>query len=172
MLHRPARQEGLIDEALGALTLKDLGLDKTEGIVTMSINAQAIHAFWDIYFNKVSAVAVIDKEGKLLGNLSASDIRVRSFLISTLTGKGIGGPSRRFSALLLPVGEFSQLDGPEFSKAAVRCKPTSTFDEVITLLSEKKIHRVWVVDEAEKPVGLVSTTDIMKALTRLEPALP
>lgn len=159
MLHKEARQEGLIDEALGAMTLKDLGLDRSEGIITMSVNAQAIHAFWDIYFNKVSAVAVTDKEGKLLGNLSASDIR------------GIGGLSRRFSALLLPLGEFTQIEGPEFSKSAIKCGATSTFDEVITLLAENKIHRVWVV-ENEKPVGLVSTTDIMKVITRLEPTLP
>lgn len=78
MLNTPAREEGLLDEALGAKTLRELGLAKSEGIVTVSINAQAIHAFWSIFFNKVSAVAVIDSEGKLLGNLSASDIRVRN----------------------------------------------------------------------------------------------
>jgi CBS domain-containing protein len=76
MLNKPAREEGLVDEYLAPKTLKELGLDRCEGIVTMSINAQAIHGFWDIYFNKVSAVAVVDTNGKLLGNLSASDIRV------------------------------------------------------------------------------------------------
>jgi CBS domain-containing protein len=64
-----------------------------------------------------------------------------------------------------------QLDGPESSKPAITVTADSTFDEVVKILAENKIHRVWVVDDG-KPVGLVSTTDIMKILTRVEPPLP
>lgn len=170
-LNESFREERLLDEALAPMTLKQLGLDKSEGIITMSINALAIHAFWSMHFNKVSAVAVVDTDGKLLGNLSASDIRVCLFFDLIYILQGIGSTERRFSSLLLPIGEFTQLDGPEFSNSAIGCKADTTFSEVVSLLTAKKIHRVWVV-ENDKPVGLVSTTDIMRVLTRLEPVLP
>lgn len=62
------------------------------------------------------------------------------------------------------------MDGPESSKSAVTVDADATFDHVVKTLAEQKIHRVWVVEDG-KPVGLVSTTDIMKVLTRLEPTL-
>jgi len=156
MLDKPLRDETLLDEYLGSKTLADLGLARSEGIMTMSVTAQAILAFWVIYFNRVSAIAVVDQDGKLLGNLSASDIR------------GIGSSTLRFSSLLLPIGEFLQLEGPDASKAAVTCIATTTFGEAVSLLAKNKIHRLWVV-ENDKPVGLVSLTDIMKILTKMEP---
>jgi predicted transcriptional regulator len=38
------------------------------------------------------------------------------------------------------------------------------FSEMIKLFvtNEKKIHRFWIVDENEKPVGIISKTDIIK----------
>jgi CBS domain-containing protein len=43
---------------------------------TANIFSPTIHAFWTMYENNVSAVAVVDDEGLLVGNLSASDIKV------------------------------------------------------------------------------------------------
>jgi len=157
MLDKPMREERLLEEGLGPKTLKELGLGVSEGIMTMSVTTQTILAFWVIYFNKISAIAVVDSEGRLLGNLSASDIR------------GIGGSARRFSSLLLPIGEFLQLDGPEACRAAITCTLDTTFEQVIALLARNKIHRVWVVDN-DRPIGLVSLTDIMLVITRVEPS--
>eukprot|EP01126_Amoeba_proteus_P031262 TRINITY_DN3071_c0_g1_i4.p1 TRINITY_DN3071_c0_g1~~TRINITY_DN3071_c0_g1_i4.p1 ORF type:complete len:328 (+),score=35.79 TRINITY_DN3071_c0_g1_i4:128-1111(+) len=154
VLHKLRREEKLFSE-LENKTLIQLGIGKAESVVTMSINAQAIHAFWCLYFNKVSAVAIVDPQGRLLGNISASDIR------------GIGG-ARRFSTLLLPIGEFCQLEGPDFVRPAIHCTQNSTLGFVIEKLVSNRIHRIWVVED-KKPIGLVSLTDVMKLLVKLEP---
>jgi hypothetical protein len=48
----------------------------TETAITMSIDAPAITAFYLLHVNRVSAIALCDKSGKIVANLSASDIRV------------------------------------------------------------------------------------------------
>jgi hypothetical protein len=47
----------------------------------MSARAKAIHAFFLMLYQKVPAVAIVSGNGELVGNLSASDLRVRRFLL-------------------------------------------------------------------------------------------
>lgn len=121
VLDKYMRQELLLDE-FGPKTLRELGLGQAESLVTMSIHAQAIHAFWSMYFQRVMAVAVVDSDGKLIGNISASDIR------------GIGGPKKNFATLLLPVDEFASLQGP--ARPPVTCTLDTPIERVIHLLAE------------------------------------
>lgn len=60
----------------GQKTVEELKLGNRE-VISMSVNAQAIQAFYLMHVNKVSAVAIVDEKGTLVANLSASDIRVR-----------------------------------------------------------------------------------------------
>lgn len=52
-----------------------LGLG-TPAVISMSARAKAIHAFFLMLYNKVPAVAIVSGNGELVGNLSASDLRV------------------------------------------------------------------------------------------------
>ncbi len=45
-------------------------------VFSVSSNARAIHGFYQMWQNKVSAVAVVDNAGVLVANLSISDLRV------------------------------------------------------------------------------------------------
>lgn len=62
------------------LTVGDLGLGTRGNVISMSVHAQAMHAFYLMHFHKVSAVAIVSSDGTLLANLSASDIRVSRIL--------------------------------------------------------------------------------------------
>jgi len=134
---------------LGHLTVEELNLSSSKEAITMSCHAPAIQAFYLMSFNKVSAVAVVDVEGKLIGNISASDIR--------------GLVREKFPALLKPIPEFfCELTGHE-SKPVISCKNSTTLLELVKIMDDNRIHRVWVVDDiSDVPIGLVAMTDIMK----------
>ncbi len=41
------------------------------------------------------------------------------------------------------------------------CSPESTFAEVLQLVASERVHRAYVVDQAGRPVGVVTLTDIL-----------
>jgi len=56
-------------------TVGELNLG-TRNVISMSSSALAIHAFYLMYYHKVSAVAIVDHDDHLVANLSASDIKL------------------------------------------------------------------------------------------------
>jgi len=124
----------------------------TKSVIQMSSEAQSIIAFHLMYQHKVSAVAIVGKQGELLANLSASDIR--------------GISHDNFGCLLKPIFDFVR-NRKEKVKAPVTCKLDSTLETVIMKLSIFRIHRLWIVDDADRPIGVLSLTDIMKLLASL-----
>lgn len=63
--------------------LKELGLG-TKNVYSVSENEPAIEAFKIIQSQKISAVAVVDANGTLIGNISASDLGVRIYTLKFL----------------------------------------------------------------------------------------
>lgn len=68
---------------LGPITEKTVAefLPGHKEVITVDINARAIEAFKSMVEHKVSAVGVVDEEGKLTGNISVKDIRVSVFAL-------------------------------------------------------------------------------------------
>jgi len=97
-----------------------------------------------LYEKKVSGVAVVNSEGKIVGNFSASDLAKLNL--------------ENFAGIYGPVFKFLQLEKQELS-----CLPAhAKLSEFVHLLATRKVHRVWIVDEVHKPIGLVSLTDVMR----------
>jgi CBS-domain-containing membrane protein len=120
---------------------------ESDNLISMSLNAQTIHAFWLMNFDKVYGIPIVDSNGKLIANISASDI------------KGISTGRLPFSALLLPIREFiktARLIPP------AKCTWESTFFDVIQTLALFRLHRIWIVDAHDKPVGIITLTTLMK----------
>eukprot|EP01089_Gocevia_fonbrunei_P020375 TRINITY_DN7584_c0_g1_i1.p1 TRINITY_DN7584_c0_g1~~TRINITY_DN7584_c0_g1_i1.p1 ORF type:complete len:353 (-),score=55.82 TRINITY_DN7584_c0_g1_i1:16-1074(-) len=156
--------EALADNKANA-TVKDLNLG-TRNIITMSINAQAIHAFYLMYYNKVNAVGLTDvNSGELIANISASDIK--------------GLTPRHFEYLTLPVLEFmSKKDGLGITKAwdikregpltfpPITCTLNSTFGTVVRKLAVFRLHRVWIVDEHNAAIGVITLTNVLDQMKK------
>lgn len=128
-----------------------------KNVITVQKNELAIHAFKLIYDRKVSGVAVVDENGELFGNISASDIR---FIESDASG---------IRRLFATNEEFinnvpkrpDQVPGPYF------VRPSSTVEEVIMKLTVTKAHRVYVVDDLggkRNPIGVVSLADVLETI--------
>ena len=54
------------------------------------------------------------------------------------------------------------------SPPALTCGPDTPFRDVVLLLASGGVHRIYVVDDARAPVGVVTLTDVLKAIAAME----
>jgi len=127
----------------------------TEAVKTVHISQNTLESFVKMYNERVSALGVVDDDGRLVGNLSASDL------------KGFQLYLNDFGDLLQPVGDFLNLvrqrqARPDNFVVAV-ARETKVID-VVKKLNQEIVHRAYVVDKDFKPVGIFSLTDLMQKL--------
>jgi len=126
-------------------TATDLGLGK-KSVVSIPDDAKALDGYKLINQHKVEAVAVVSsKDGKLLGALSASDMR------------GISGD-------LLKVLDAPMQSFIRNQRKPETCKTNITMKQAIDQLAGGQTHRIFIVDSSDRPIGIISQSDIMKAL--------
>jgi len=118
-------------------------------VVTVDIDTKAIDAFYLTYIVAVSAVAVVNKEGVLVTTISVSDLR--------------GITETKLSSLCTPVLECLQ-NFDQGVPMPQTVTSSSTFETVILKLAKMRVHRLWIVNEQGKPVGVISLSDITSML--------
>lgn len=63
---------------------------------------------------------------------------------------------------------FSHPLGPPSDRSEmypiITCTPQSTLAEVLTRLAKSRIHRIYVVDKHNKPIRVVTLSDVLAAL--------
>lgn len=102
--------------------------------------------------NQVSGIAVNSANGELFANLSASD-----FLYSMASS-----PSVVPELLVLPVHVFlHKQSGRHLVSAPVTVSPNSPLEDVIRRMVTFQVHRVYVVDENRKPIGIITPFEIL-----------
>ena len=96
----------------------------------------------------VTAVAVTGTDGKLVGNISLKDVpNALNHLFKTCA---------EFVANLAPLGHD------------VACVELSTsFGQLLTGFKATKFHRFWVIDKKKRLIGVVSLSDVVRTLRRL-----
>lgn len=127
-------------------------------VLAISSKSTAIEGFKVMFDSNASGLAVIDDEsGKLVACLSASDIK-------RCTGFSL------FSDVHKPVLEFLQIGADKLphSTHPVTLTEDQTFGELFTLIQTTRVHRVFVVDEAGRPVSTISLTDLLGYLATTE----
>jgi CBS domain-containing protein len=114
-----------------------------------------VKAYSTLLAKDVSGVAVVDDSGSLVGCLSASDLRGST-------------PGRLFQEFHLPVRKFlenSQM--ARFGKTTSEldcCRVGDTLGSVLERLVDVHIHRVFVVDADQKPIGVISLSEFIRQL--------
>jgi len=91
---------------------------------------------------------VIDEQGVLRGNLSASDLKYLN----------VHNPQEFLANLNMTVGEYVAKRPP------VVVTPDDTLENVLEKIKEHKVHRVYVVDGQNRPIQVLSLGDIMTQL--------
>jgi len=128
----------------------------TAPAITIQEGAPAIEAFKLMDSRQITGLAIVDAHGKLVGNISARDLKIFIKHID-------------FDRLVQPVGEFVKY----LRQFAVDIKsPTITvfgsaqFELVIGKLAATKVHRLFVVDDEThfRPMRVISLADVLHAV--------
>jgi CBS domain-containing protein len=109
-------------------------------LVSVTTEATALDAFQLLIKHKLSAVPIVRSDGTLVGAFSHSDLR--------------GMTSHNLTQLSLPIMEYSM-------KNIVTCPVNTSLKQVLDLLVKHHAHRVWVVDAEQKPVNVITLSDIL-----------
>lgn len=117
-------------------------------IVSITTEQTAREGFVKIFEESLNAIGVLDaKDGRLIGNLSTSDVR-------HLT-------KENYTKVDKKVEDF--FDG-QMAKPVV-CFAKDNLKEVMTKAVAAKTHRIYIIDSAEKPLGVVTFGDIIRTLS-------
>jgi len=130
-------------------TLKELNLGDPKKVLSVKSSAKLKDAFDIIRDADVSAVPVLDESGVVIGNISARDVRY------------IVGSAKLYKLLKMPISTYLEVVTDGRVHSAITCKPDATMEKVIRLLVENRIHRIYVTDDADKPVRVISLRDII-----------
>ena len=116
----------------------------------------------------ISGVPVVDKDGKVIGIATESDLIFHSKRLKVPT-------------VLTILDSFIFLDSPEkmekelrkiaaasvsdvYSSPPLTITPETPLDEIASLMTEKQVHTLPVLDEAGKMIGVVGKKDIIRTI--------
>eukprot|EP00658_Telonema_sp_P-2_P082982 TRINITY_DN8875_c0_g1_i6.p1 TRINITY_DN8875_c0_g1~~TRINITY_DN8875_c0_g1_i6.p1 ORF type:complete len:184 (+),score=38.21 TRINITY_DN8875_c0_g1_i6:233-784(+) len=114
----------------------------------------------------VSAVGVVDGTGRLVGNLSGSDLR--------------GVRESQVAQLLLQVKDFLDLQQRQSHRVAheeplpcLAVRAGDTLADLVSKFRESRVHRLYVVDDNDgAPVTVITLTDMMRFLSTVDAVCP
>jgi|TARA_B100001142_G_scaffold62376_1_gene61572 CBS domain-containing protein len=138
---------GLVDDAAVAQNRGD--------VVCVLPTTRTLEAFSLMYSEGVSAVGVVaEPRGKLVDVLSVSDLR--GFV--------------KLPTLDLSVEEFKSLDArhrsyPGGDANVVSVRPDADIGDVLSKMAARKVHHVFVTDLDGAPIGMITPTDILSAMS-------
>jgi len=141
---------------LGAMvhcTVEELHLYHT--CITVRASASFADALAALSHNRVSGIGVIDEMGALVSNFSASDLRSIQPTV--------------FANLCWSISDYLEKGTAQASQSSrnlrlVTCFCHSTLEEVLSHVVSHRVHRVYVVTETNKPVGVISLRDLLQLL--------
>jgi CBS domain-containing protein len=99
----------------------------------------------------ISSAGVTDARGRLVGVISSFDIVTRS-------------QESIISSLFKPLGSFVGRDVPNAPPKLITVKPSTSFAELLQLMTTNKILHIFMVDDDGYPTRAISLRDILEAL--------
>ena len=117
--------------------------------------------------NRISAVPVIDGQGKLVGIVSEGDLMRRSEIgTERIRSWWLGALSENLALTDEFVRSHSRAANDVMTRAVVTAKPNDTLGHIAALLEKNHIKRVPIVSDG-KIVGIVSRANLVQALASL-----
>jgi CBS domain-containing protein len=138
-------------------SISELGIG-TKPVFAVSKDTPAIETFRLMDNKKISGVAVVDHEGRLVGNTSASDLKL--FLKT---------PS--IELLQMPIMNFLnkiRQESIDISSPTITCRSRDSLEFAIGKIASTKVHRLFVADDENgfKPIICLSITDILNVIMK------
>jgi len=154
--------------ALGRLTVQDIKLAKMGEMISVREDEKAVEAFRLMSKHNISGLPVVNADGKLVANISESDLRA------------IQSNAQFLKLLYLPVSEYLDMmrkhraSEPKAPKVRplVKCELIDSYRSVIDKVAESKVHRCFVVDDNDKLLGVITLHEMLSALVKFSPPAP
>ena len=125
------------------------------------------HAFRRMVAHYVPSMAVVDHDGRLVGNLSASDFKLMHFESHywSLLGKTV----RAYLAEVHKHAFVTHDDraatwDADAGRVLQSFTPQSTFADVAAAMHRYRVHHIYVVDAQRRPIGVVSNRDVIREI--------
>jgi len=149
---------------IGSLKDKKVGTMKNvyKEVKSIDLDTPAIKGFQLMTASGFSGLAVLDGHGRVTDNLSARDLKAIRF------------ENQLFHRLFFPVKEFLRILDDERNIGEKRpvirkiVRESDTLEHVINVLVSYQIHRVYLVDDNDKPLGVVSLKDVLLELISVQ----
>ncbi|ORZ34865.1 hypothetical protein BCR44DRAFT_119895 [Catenaria anguillulae PL171] len=147
------------------MKLSELRLSQPKDIIYVKSFQPVLEALQSMQANRVSSVAVVDASDRLLGNISATDVKhimrhLRYGVLFESCAQFIGGVKTR--QMLENAGKDTV--------PVIQVSPNASLSQVLRLLVVTRVHRVWCTQQDshasnfQSPVAVVSLTDILRVL--------
>ena len=136
-------------------------------VITVGLDACLQDVAHLLLTNRISAVPVVDSNGKVVGIVSEGDLmrraeagtgRRRSWWLSLLTGKE--GLAAQY------VKEHSREVADVMTRDVITATPDTPLQDIANILEKNSIKRVPIIEDG-KMVGLVSRANLLQALASL-----
>jgi len=155
-----------------ALVARDL---MTPDVVTVSAETPIRDYVGLIRLKGFSGLPVVDGDGKVVGMVSHSDVLrgLVAFLASGAPAPGDHTTRRRVGSRL--VDHLAAIEGTSvrmseylalpvravMSEEVTSCAADSPLAAVCEAMAHKRVHRIVVVDDKDRPIGIVSAMDVV-----------
>jgi len=127
-------------------------------VVTIKETRSVLDGFKLIWESRVSGLAVVNSSGKLVGNVSASDLKKAHF----------NSKVEMILDIFQSIKNFMHIHHCETGRGSLPIHlpiyviQEDSIGKVIELVVCKHVHRVYVVDQKINPIGVLSLGDILK----------
>lgn len=133
-------------------SLKELRIGTYDSITTITRNTLVISALDKFIEKRISALPVVDEtNGKVVDIFAKHDVVQMA-------------AEKTFKNLSLTVGKALERQNSWF-EGVVKCKLDDTLGTVIHKIVKAEVHRIIVVDDDDKAIGIVSLSDILTFLS-------
>jgi CBS domain-containing membrane protein len=133
----------------------------TRDVVTINREADLKEAARRLSGLRISGMPVVDADNRVLGIISEADILSLAGVKKGHTFKDV---LRHVLGEPLPVRKKGNTVGEVMSSPAITTDPDRDIRDVASILDEKRIKRLPVVDEEERLVGIIARADIVRAM--------
>lgn len=147
-------------------TIQELGIGY-KNVVTINEDEVAFKAFKLMVEKKVSAVAVITKNGQLIGNISITDFKLCGF--ENKFWELLGLPVMQYLEQVNHQREarirshvFAWVHEKNRPTPVLALRPTDTLATAIRYLTFYRVHRIYVTDDNKKPIGVIALHDVLQ----------
>lgn len=149
-----------------ALTAADI---MSTDLITVNLETSVRELARVLVDNKISGAPVLDDEGRLAGIVSQSDLVAQNKKLHIPTTVTIFDWVIYLEGTDRLKAEMDKIAGTRaadiMSKGVISVAPTASLEDVATIMTEKKVHTIPVVD-GERLVGVIGKLDIVRAVLR------